>query len=35
MDWDIDGLSLHNYTVVKWPPSHKSTGFGERSTPSS
>ena len=17
--WDIDGLSLHNYTVVKWP----------------
>ena len=18
--WDIDGLSLHNYTVVKWPP---------------
>jgi len=27
--WDIDGLSLHNYTVPKWPPSHKSTGFGE------
>jgi alpha-N-arabinofuranosidase len=27
--WDIDGLSLHNYTVVKWPPSYASTGFGE------
>jgi alpha-N-arabinofuranosidase len=27
--WDIDGLSMHNYTVVKWPPSYKSTGFGE------
>jgi alpha-N-arabinofuranosidase len=27
--WDIDGLSLHNYTVVKWPPSYESTGFGE------
>ena len=27
--WDIDGLSLHNYTVVKWPPSYKSIGFGE------
>ena len=27
--WDIDGLSLHNYTVVKWPPSHASVGFGE------
>jgi alpha-N-arabinofuranosidase len=27
--WDMDGLSLHNYTVPKWPPSHKSTGFGE------
>jgi alpha-N-arabinofuranosidase len=27
--WDIDGLSLHSYTVVKWPPSYKSTGFGE------
>src|SRR4030095_4789712 len=27
--WDIDGLSLHNYTVVKWPPAYKSTGFGE------
>jgi alpha-L-arabinofuranosidase len=27
--WDMDGLSLHNYTVVKWPPSYKSVGFGE------
>lgn len=27
--FDFDGLSLHNYTVVKWPPSYKSTGFGE------
>ncbi len=27
--WDMDGLSLHSYTVPKWPPSHKSVGFGE------
>jgi alpha-N-arabinofuranosidase len=27
--WDIDGLSLHNYTVVRWPPAYKSVGFGE------
>jgi alpha-N-arabinofuranosidase len=27
--WDIDGLSMHAYTVVKWPPSYKATGFGE------
>jgi alpha-N-arabinofuranosidase len=27
--WDIDGLSMHNYTVVKWPPSYNSVGFGE------
>ena len=27
--WDIEGLSLHSYTVGKWPPSYKSTGFGE------
>jgi alpha-N-arabinofuranosidase len=27
--WDIEGLSLHSYTVVKWPPSFKATGFGE------
>ncbi|HWR17225.1 MAG TPA: alpha-L-arabinofuranosidase C-terminal domain-containing protein [Terriglobales bacterium] len=27
--WDIDGLSMHNYTVIKWPPAYKSVGFGE------
>ena len=27
--WDIDGLSLHSYTVVKWPPRYASVGFGE------
>jgi alpha-N-arabinofuranosidase len=27
--WDMDGLSMHNYTVVKWPPAYKSVGFGE------
>jgi alpha-N-arabinofuranosidase len=27
--WDIDGLSMHNYTVIKWPPAYASTGFGE------
>jgi alpha-L-arabinofuranosidase len=27
--WDINGLSMHNYTVVKWPPEFKSVGFGE------
>jgi alpha-N-arabinofuranosidase len=27
--WDINGLSMHNYTVVRWPPAYKSTGFGE------
>jgi alpha-N-arabinofuranosidase len=27
--WDIDGLSMHSYTVVKWPPAYKSVGFGE------
>ena len=26
----MEGLSLHHYTVVKWPPSYKSVGFGER-----
>jgi alpha-N-arabinofuranosidase len=25
--WDLDGLSLHNYTVPKWPPSLKSENF--------
>jgi alpha-N-arabinofuranosidase len=28
--WDIDGLSMHNYTVVNWPPAYKSVGFGEK-----
>ncbi len=27
--WDINGLSLHSYTVGHWPPSFASTGFGE------
>jgi alpha-N-arabinofuranosidase len=27
--WDMDGLSMHNYTVGHWPPSFKSVGFGE------
>jgi alpha-N-arabinofuranosidase len=27
--WDIDGLSMHSYTLVKWPPSFASVGFGE------
>jgi alpha-N-arabinofuranosidase len=27
--WDMEGLSLHNYTVVRWPPAYKSVGFGE------
>jgi alpha-N-arabinofuranosidase len=27
--WDIEGLSLHYYTVGKWPPAFKATGFGE------
>ena len=27
--WDIDGLSMHNYTVVRWPAAFKSVGFGE------
>jgi alpha-N-arabinofuranosidase len=27
--WDIDGLSMHSYTVVRWPPAFKSVGFGE------
>ena len=25
----MEGLSLHNYTVVRWPASFKSVGFGE------
>ena len=27
--WDIDGLSMHSYTVGHWPPSFPSVGFGE------
>lgn len=27
--WDMNGLSMHSYTVVKWPPSYASVGFGQ------
>jgi alpha-N-arabinofuranosidase len=27
---DMDGLSLHNYTVVRFPASYKSVGFDEK-----
>ena len=27
--WDIHGISLHSYTVVRWPPAFASVGFGE------
>jgi alpha-N-arabinofuranosidase len=27
--WDINGLSLHNYTVVNWENKFASVGFGE------
>jgi alpha-L-arabinofuranosidase len=27
--WDIDTVSLHYYSVGKWPPSYKATGFDE------
>ncbi len=27
--WDIDGLSLHSYTVIRFPPAFPSVGFGE------
>ncbi len=27
--WDINGLSMHNYSVIKWPPAYVATGFGE------
>ena len=27
--WDMDGLSLHNYTVVRFPPKFPSVGFDE------
>jgi alpha-N-arabinofuranosidase len=26
--WDIDTVSLHFYSVGKWPPSYPATGFG-------
>ena len=26
----MEGLSLHNYTVIKWPPAYASVGFGEK-----
>ncbi len=28
--WDMEGLSLHSYTVVRWPPAYRSVGFGEQ-----
>lgn len=28
--WDIEGISLHNYTVVNWDRKHVSVGFGEQ-----
>jgi alpha-L-arabinofuranosidase len=27
--WEMNGLSMHSYTVVRWPPAFKSVGFGE------
>ena len=27
--WNIDGLSLHSYTLNGWPPKAPATGFGE------
>jgi alpha-L-arabinofuranosidase len=27
--WDMNGLSLHNYTVVRWQDKFASVGFGE------
>ena len=27
--WDINGLSMHSYTVVRWQDKFKSLGFGE------
>ena len=27
--WNIEGVSIHNYTVNGWPPHLPSTGFGE------
>ena len=28
--WSIEGLSMHNYTWMSWPPSFSSIDFGER-----
>lgn len=28
--WDIEGVSLHSYTVIDWDDKHVATGFGER-----
>ena len=28
--WSIEGLSLHSYTVVKWPPAYDSVNFAEQ-----
>ena len=28
--WDIEGISLHNYTVIDWDRKHAATGFGEK-----
>ena len=28
--WDIEGISLHNYTVLNWDSKHVSVGFGEK-----
>jgi alpha-N-arabinofuranosidase len=27
--FDLEGLSIHSYTIGTWPPSHPATGFGE------
>ena len=28
--WDIEGISLHNYTVIDWDNKHQATDFGDR-----
>lgn len=28
--WSIEGLSMHHYTWISWPPSFSSVDFGER-----
>jgi alpha-N-arabinofuranosidase len=33
--WDIEGISLHFYTVGGWPPHYNSVQFGERNMPRS